>query len=469
MFRRFSVNFAIFSMILDGFLTLAALIGAVALRPTLPAELPLVRPLAAAQLPFSLYVAVPFLWVAIFFVASVYDPKNVYRAAEEFQRVTVATAFAALATAGLLYLTFRDVSRWLFLVFVGLDLALLLGWRVVARIGWAMGDATPVRRRVLIVGAGKVGQDVAAMVRAHDWTGLELVGYLDDDHAKAENGLPVLGTLRKAAQVVEERKVDEVVIALPRRAHEQLNELVTELHALPVHARVVPDYFALALYRAAVEEFAGIPMIDLRAPALNDVQRLAKRLLDLGLGGLLTLLTLPLMGLVALAIKLDSPGPVLFRQERVGENGRLFTMLKFRSMVCDAEEMQDEVNERDEAGHLIHKKARDPRVTRVGRVVRKFSLDELPQLLNVLRGEMSLVGPRPELPWLVEKYEPWQRKRFAVPQGITGWWQVNGRSDKPMHLHTEEDLYYVQNYSLLLDLVILWKTIWVVLRGKGAY
>jgi exopolysaccharide biosynthesis polyprenyl glycosylphosphotransferase len=469
MFRRFSVNFAIFSMVLDGALTLGALVAAVAVRPVLPGELPLLRPLSTPHLPLALYAAVPFLWVAVFFLASVYDPKNVYRAAEEFQRVMVAAAFAALVTAGLLYLTFRDVSRWLFLVFVGLDLILLLGWRVVARIAWGLGEATPVRRRVLIVGAGSVGREVAGMVRAYEWTGLELVGYLDDDHAKAENGLPVLGTLEGATRVVQDKDVDEVVIALPRRAHEQLNQLVTQLHELPVHARVVPDYFALALYRAAVEEFAGIPMIDLRAPALNDVQRLAKRLLDLSLGGLLTLLALPLLGLVALAIKLDSPGPVLFKQQRVGENGRLFTMLKFRSMVCGAEEMQGEVNERDEEGHLIHKKERDPRVTRVGHAIRKFSLDELPQLFNVLRGEMSLVGPRPELPWLVEKYEPWQRKRFAVPQGMTGWWQVNGRSDKPMHLHTEEDLYYVQNYSLLLDLVILWKTIWVVLRGKGAY
>ncbi len=160
---------------------------------------------------------------------------------------------------------------------------------------------------------------------------------------------------------------------------------------------------------------------------------------------------------------------MLFRQQRVGENGRLFTMYKFRSMVVNAEELQEQVNEVDEEGHIIHKKPNDPRVTRVGRFIRRYSLDELPQLFNVLKGDMSLVGPRPELPWLVEKYEPWQRKRFAVPQGITGWWQVNGRSDKPMHLHTEDDLFYIQNYSLWLDLLILWKTVWVVLRGKGAY
>jgi lipopolysaccharide/colanic/teichoic acid biosynthesis glycosyltransferase len=183
----------------------------------------------------------------------------------------------------------------------------------------------------------------------------------------------------------------------------------------------------------------------------------------------LTLLCLPLMGLIALAIKLDSPGPVLFRQARVGENGELFHMLKFRSMVVNAEQLQTAVNEVDADGHLIHKREDDPRVTRVGRFIRRWSLDELPQFFNVLKGEMSLIGPRPELPWLVEKYEPWQRKRFAVPQGLTGWWQVNGRSDKMMHLHTDEDLYYIQNYSLWLDIYILLKTPWVILRGKGAF
>jgi lipopolysaccharide/colanic/teichoic acid biosynthesis glycosyltransferase len=144
-------------------------------------------------------------------------------------------------------------------------------------------------------------------------------------------------------------------------------------------------------------------------------------------------------------------------------------MYKFRSMVKDADQRLAEVIRHDDNGNLIHKTPYDPRVTRVGRFLRRTSFDELPNLFNVLRGEMSLVGPRPELPILVEQYEPWQRKRFAVPQGMTGWWQVNGRSDKPMHLHTEDDLYYVQHYSLFLDIKIIIKTVWVALRGKGAY
>jgi exopolysaccharide biosynthesis polyprenyl glycosylphosphotransferase len=277
----------------------------------------------------------------------------------------------------------------------------------------------------------------------------------------------VLGPLAEVRRMVQEEAIDEVVVT--PEAGDRLRWLVGELLDLPVHVRVVPECFTLALDRPRIEDFAGVPMVDLRAGPLSDTQRLVKRLLDLALGSLLLVVALPVMGIIALAIKLDSPGPVLLRQPRVGENGRLFTMYKFRSMVQNAEALQALVTTRDAQGRLIHKRPDDPRVTRVGRFLRRTSLDELPQLFNVLKGEMSLVGPRPELPWIVAQYEPWQRRRLVVPQGLTGWWQVNGRGEKLMHLHTDADLYYITNYSLWLDLRILWKTVWVVLQGKGAY
>jgi exopolysaccharide biosynthesis polyprenyl glycosylphosphotransferase len=470
MLRRFSVNYALFSMALDMSLTLLALLLAVALRPWL-LLLPFVKPLALSAIPTSplLFIMIPILWGVTFLVTSVYDPKRIYRAIDELQITFVATAVAALLFAGLLYLTFREFSRAMFAAFLLFDLSFLLGWRIVARYIFKIGRLSAPKRRVLIVGTGDAGQRVGNMIAEYHWMGLDLSGYLHDDDTQPASNIAILGQVGDVRHVVKSRQIDDVVIALPQRAYGQINKLVLALHDLPVNVRVVPDYFSLALYRASVEDFGGLPMINLRDPALNDVQRLIKRLFDITIAGVILLFLLPLILLLALIIKLDSKGPVIFRQQRVGENGRLFGMFKFRSMIVGAEKLQDKVKTTDARGNVIFKTADDPRVTRIGRLLRRTSLDELPQLFNVLKGDMSLVGPRPELPMLVGQYEPWQHKRFAVPQGMTGWWQVNGRADKPLHLHTEDDIYYIQNYSLWMDIYILLKTPWVVVRGKGAY
>jgi exopolysaccharide biosynthesis polyprenyl glycosylphosphotransferase len=348
-----------------------------------------------------------------------------------------------------------------------------LGWRILHRIVRRLGNGRLLpSRHVLIIGAGEVGRLTAETLSENAWMGFHPIGFVDDDPAKQHGlitGFPVLGTVAETVDIVRKYAVDEIVIALPLAAYEKVVHLSLELQSHPVTVRVVPDYFNLALFRAAVEELGGMPLINLRAPALNDYQRLVKRCFDLIVGTLTLILMLPLMLIIAVLIKRDSPGPIIFRQQRVGENGRLFWMLKFRTMIDGAEAHLGDVLRLDTTGKILFKTPDDPRITRLGRFLRRTSLDELPQLFNVLRGDMSLVGPRPELPWLVERYEPWQRKRFAVPQGMTGWWQINGRSSKPMHLHTEDDLYYIQNYSLLLDIQILWKTFWVVIRHKGAF
>lgn len=203
--------------------------------------------------------------------------------------------------------------------------------------------------------------------------------------------------------------------------------------------------------------------------SLSSYDRLVKRIFDL----LLILLGLPLLllviSLISLLIKLDSPGPVFFRQVRVGENGRVFEMLKFRTLVVDPERKETEIDVLNNEADIIYKYRSDPRITELGHFLRSTSLDELPQLLNVIRGDMSLVGPRPELPRLLMRYEPWQLKRLEVPQGITGWWLVNERSNHLIHLHTEDDLYYIQNYSLWMDIYIILKTPLVILRGRSAY
>jgi lipopolysaccharide/colanic/teichoic acid biosynthesis glycosyltransferase len=203
--------------------------------------------------------------------------------------------------------------------------------------------------------------------------------------------------------------------------------------------------------------------------ALSRRQLAVKRAVDLVIASIALLLVLPVMGLVAIAIKLDSPGPVLFKQKRIGMGGVPFTIYKFRSMCSNAEALQAQVNVVDECGNTIHKRRNDPRVTRVGRLIRKTSIDELPQLFNVILGSMSLVGPRPELPWLVAEYDVWQRQRFDVPQGITGWWQITERSDAPLHLNTEKDIHYIRHYSIWFDLYIILMTIPALLKQKGAF
>ncbi|MDX1415563.1 MAG: sugar transferase [Candidatus Promineifilaceae bacterium] len=469
MLRRFSVNYAVLTMALDTGVTFLALSLAASLRPHLP-RVPLLVPLAEIVLPTWIYILVPLIWFLAFLVASVYDPKHTYRLVDEMQAVSLGSIFAALLCAGLFFLTFREFSRWLFFTFLVINVTFLISWRLIARLLWRLSNAPAANRRVLIVGAGNLGNRVAQMIEEHKWTGLSFIGYLDD--MSEESGPPdvkVLGNIDDARRVVQEKQINDVVITLPQNAYRKVNDLVLEMRDLPVLMRVVPDYYSLSLYQASVEDFAGVPMINLRDPALNPVQRLIKRTFDLIIGGIVTLLISPLLAIVALAIRLDSEGPVIFRQQRVGENGRLFAMYKFRSMIVGAEELQEEQETYDEHGNLLFKREDDPRVTRVGRFIRRTSLDELPQLFNVLQGTMSLVGPRPELPMMVGRYELWQHKRFAVPQGMTGWWQINGRADKPLHLHTEDDIYYIQNYSLLMDIYILLKTPWVVLRGKGAY
>jgi len=194
-----------------------------------------------------------------------------------------------------------------------------------------------------------------------------------------------------------------------------------------------------------------------------------KRAFDLLFGFLALIFAFPIMALCVLMVYFEDGFPVIFRQKRVGKDGQLFEMFKIRTMVKGAEQLQSRIGMFDLDGNPIHKTKDDPRVTSVGRFLRRFSLDELPQLFNVLAGTMSLVGPRPEIPYLAEKYEPWQWKRFEALPGITGWWQVNSRNNEPMYLHVEDDLYYIQNYSLWLDLQIIARTLWVIVIGKGSF
>lgn len=327
--------------------------------------------------------------------------------------------------------------------------------------------------RVLVIGSGEVGRGVMRTLMARPDLGYQAIGYLDEGPEKDNMGLeriPHLGSLFDLEKILQQYpNLHTVFIALPGEMHQQILETLSICQRHDVRAQVVPDVLQLSLNRVEFNNMAGIPMLGVRDVRISPVQRLLKRGLDLtiiAIGGIPALL----VGLlIALAIKLDSPGPVLYAAERVGRKGKMFKMYKFRSMVVDAEQQKQVLAHLNEANGPIFKIKNDPRLTRVGRFIRRTSLDELPQLINVLRGEMSLVGPRPPLAEEVAQYKPWHMQRLAVIGGITGLWQVSGRSDLTFDELCLLDIYYIENWSLSLDLRILLQTIPYSLFGQGAY
>ncbi|HEX3244919.1 MAG TPA: sugar transferase, partial [Chloroflexota bacterium] len=340
--------------------------------------------------------------------------------------------------------------------------------------------AIPIDQRVAIVGTGPVARTIAHSLRRSRRGSIprsRLVGFINAGEDEAEDDAsaiwrepePVLGegtSSELLTRCARQHQIHEVVLALPPNSSLRTTDLVTRLRQAGVGVRMVPDVIEYAATQARVENVGGIPMIYLRDPAMQAVEEAAKRAIDVALSAVLLVLSAPIMALIALAVRFDSEGPILYRASRVGKGGRIFTMYKFRTMRNGA--TVPEPRELDQYGQPVYKGPRDPRVTALGRWLRRTSMDELPQLVNVLRGDMSVVGPRPEQPFIVQSYRPWQLRRLEVRPGMTGWWQVEGR-DLPMHWHTDYDLYYIYNYSLGLDLKILARTLWAVIHGRGAY
>jgi exopolysaccharide biosynthesis polyprenyl glycosylphosphotransferase len=469
--KKFSTNYAIFLIFLDSALVMLSLKIAYLIRPFLtPLSQLIIDHPNPPPIQWHFYIIFAVIWLAILMMLAVYDPEKRLRFMDETSAVMMGSFIAIMINAGILYFTNRELSRVLFLSFGVIATFLLVLHRVIYRFSFRNKFRRKSEsKRVLIVGAGIVGRQIGEEINHYSNLGFEVMGFVDDDENLVHNHPDILGTIDQTEKVLKKHNINNLIIALPRRAYDRINYLVSQVHDMPVRVWVIPDYFALALNQASIVDFAGFPLVDLRAPALNNFQRLTKRIFDLTLTIPFSILTLPLIGFIGLLIKLDSPGPIFYHSPRMKENGEIFKMIKFRTMTKGADKKLKDVMTYDEDGNPIHKHPNDPRVTKIGKFLRKTSLDELPQLINVIKGDMSLVGPRPEMPEMVERYQPWQRRRFAIPQGITGYWQVNGRSDKPMHLHTEEDIYYIQHYSIWFDIQILIKTIWVVIKGKGAY
>lgn len=326
--------------------------------------------------------------------------------------------------------------------------------------------------RILIVGAGEVGRAIMRNIVARPELGYQAVGFVDDDPKKGSTDIgrfKALGSLDNIPHLIRNLNVDEVIITLPWMYHRKIASIIAQCAREKVKVRVVPDLFQMSLSKVDIEELGGIPLLGVREIAIAGWKKTLKRAMDLVIASLMLVLLFPLMLIIAVAIKLDSPGPILFRQVRVGKDGRKFVLYKFRSMKEGAEEEQKRLAPLNEATGPIFKIRNDPRKTRVGRILRRTSLDELPQLYNVLRGEMSLVGPRPPLPSEVARYQEWHKKRLEVAPGMTGLWQVSGRSQLSFDEMVLLDIYYIENWSPALDIKILLRTIPKVFLGEGAY
>jgi len=441
-----NVNVVVFAILSDALMILLASLIASFLRVSI--DLGPQVPNVEAFPPYG-EIVLTVIWLWGIATRGIYNPSYTPTLAEETSGVVIGTSLGLMVAAGLLYFTYRDVSRYLIGYFYVASLLLLVGSRFAMHFIFRLRNPQTTLNRVLIISE----KDNPTEQRLHT--------LIEGDEVLNAKVVATLFT-PQATDVIAfiiSYQVNEVILVSSKEARLDLEGIINALDPLPVRVYVVPNEFNLALYRAQVNTLEDIPLISLRDPAFTSQQLLNKRIFDLLISVPLCLVLSPFMLIIGAWVRFTSSGGALYKQERVGENGKLFTFYKFRTMYENSPHLSPETL----------KTMDDPRITRIGKFLRRTSLDELPQLFNVLQGNMSLVGPRPEMPHRVALYEAWQRKRFAVPQGITGWWQVTGRSEKPMHLNTEDDLYYIQHYSFWLDLKILFKTVWVVLKGKGAY
>jgi len=377
------------------------------------------------------------------------------------------------------------ISRLLFILLVPvtwtvLGLSRLIVWNI-QRVLWSKGIGV---RKLIVIGTTATGVRLIQTTAQNAQFGYKLLGFVDDSmrfsdwHIPARYGntfkrtnieVPYLGTTSKLGELIELHKVDEVMIALPVQEHQVVDKLICLCREKQTAFTLVPDLYNIQPGGIRVRHINGIPLFGTEHTVLRDLHFLLKRAIDIF--GSLTLILIALLPMlaVAIAVKLDSKGSVIYRQIRVGKNGKTFTLLKFRSMYADADARLADLLQHNETNGATFKMKKDVRVTKVGRFIRRMSLDELPQLFNILWGQMSLVGPRPALEREVLLYKPWQLRRLEVVPGLTGLWQVNGRSSITFEEMVKLDIYYVDYFSLLLDFQILVKTVKTVLKAEGAY
>ncbi|NMM54256.1 undecaprenyl-phosphate glucose phosphotransferase [Paenibacillus aquistagni] len=410
--------------------------------------------------------------VIIGMMSTFYSPKRKKRFADDFFRIIQVQLISLFVLLSLLFF-FKEVHisrEYLAIYMVGNVLAILIYRYGVKQMLRHFREKGYNKQYVLILGAGSLGKRFYENLRQHPDMGYDVVGFLDDQYGDLQSEFdeqqykPILGTLKDLTKTIENRLIDEVIIALPLEAHHKFPYIIHACEKAGIRTLIIPDFFDYLPARPTFDNFAGMPLINVRDIPLDLMSnRILKRMFDIAFALIAIIITSPVLLLIAIGIKLTSPGPILFKQERVGLNRRNFYMYKFRSMKVSSDQVAD----------TQWTTANDPRKTKFGSFLRKTSLDELPQFFNVLFGHMSVVGPRPERPYFVEQFKeeiPKYMVKHHVRPGITGWAQSNGlRGDTSIEERIRHDIFYIENWSLLFDIKIIWKTIWNGFVNKNAY
>lgn len=420
---------------------------------------------------FTIFIGISLLWLTIFSFHSLYLIQKSKYQWSELSDVVQSVIISFIMTMGVLYLLDWQISRMQLLQQAVLVLAFSVGWRLLYHTIKYVNfiGLHKFHRRVLVVGSQERISSIVTTLQQVNPEYIEIVGFVTN--ANFVSFGEKLGNLDIDFQsLIKEHNISDIVTGFTHQANASSQRFLDSVLNLPVNVYTLPDYMDVDFFASPVNTIDQTNLVNITLPSLNKFDLFLKRIFDIILSSIAIVLVAPIIAVIALLIKLEDGGPILFVQNRMGHGKKKFRIFKFRSMRIDADKELESVSEKDDNGRIInHKHPDDPRITHIGKLIRRTSLDEIPQIFNVLRGDMTLVGPRPEILRLVEEYEPWQNQRFFVKQGITGWWQVNGRSKTPCHLSTHQDIEYIKQFSFLLDVQIMLMTIPALLKGKGAF